>query len=93
MGSRREAGRLMTWSEICTSREYRGRWVALDGVRYDEVTARPTEGTVVDSDDDLAELCGRVRSSDRHGCAILYCEEHDIVPVSPAPKRARLSSN
>lgn len=83
----------MTWSEICTSREYRGRWVALDGVRYDEVTARPTEGTVVDSDDDLAELCGRVRSSDRHGCAILYCEEHDMVPVASAPRRARLSSN
>jgi hypothetical protein len=93
MGSRREAGRLMTWAEICTSREYRGRWVALDGVRYDEVTARPTEGTVVDSDDDLAELCGRVRSSDRCGCAILYCEEHEIVPVASAPKRPRLSSN
>jgi hypothetical protein len=83
----------MSWAEICTSREYRGRWVALDGVRYDEVTARPTEGTVVDSDDDLAELCGRVRSSDRHGCAILYCEEHDLPPIKQTPKRARLSSH
>jgi hypothetical protein len=83
----------MTWSEICASREYRGRWVALDGVRYDEITARPTEGTVVDCDEDLAELCGRVRSSDRHGCAILFCEEQDIVPATPAPKRARLASN
>jgi hypothetical protein len=83
----------MTWDEICASREFRGRWVALDGVRYDEVTARPTEGSVVDSDDDLAELCGRVRSSDRHGCAILYCEEHGMLPIAPAQRRARLSSH
>ncbi len=66
--------RPMSWSEICLQGEYRGRWVALDGVRYDEATARPAEGTVVDADDDLAELCGRVRRANLRCCAILFCE-------------------
>lgn len=69
----------MTWSEICSQGEYRGRWVALDGVRYDEATARPTEGTVVDADDDLAALCNRLRKTDRRCCAVLFCEEHEPV--------------
>jgi hypothetical protein len=84
----------MTWSDICSSSEYRNRWVALDGVRYDEQTARPMEGTVIDSDDDLAELCNRVRSSDRHYCAILFCDQSDARSVPPAsPRRDRLSSH
>lgn len=78
MGSK--AGCRMTWSEICSRGEYRGRWVALDGVRYDEATARPTEGTVVDADDDLAELCNRIRNANRRCCAILFCEEQEPAP-------------
>jgi hypothetical protein len=69
----------MSWSEICSSSAFRGRWVALDGVRYDESTARPTEGTVVDADDDLAELCNRLRSANRRCCAVLHCDAPESV--------------
>ena len=84
----------MTWSEICSNGEFRGRWVAVDGVRYDETTARPTEGTVVDADDDLAELCNRIRNANRRCCAILFCEEHDHA-ASPirGPQRVRAALN
>ncbi|MDP3278483.1 MAG: hypothetical protein Q8Q09_25055 [Deltaproteobacteria bacterium] len=82
----------MSWGEICSSQEFRGRWVALDAVRYDEVTSRPTEGCVVDADDDLGELCTRVRISDRHGCAILFCDEDSSRNSKPS-RRARISSN
>jgi len=47
--------------------------VALDNCRYDQASMQPIEGDVVDSDEDLAELCGRMRASDRGSCAILYC--------------------
>jgi hypothetical protein len=30
---------------------------------------------VVDADDDLAELCTRIRESDWKNCAILFCAE------------------
>ena len=80
----------MTWSEICSQGEFRGRWVALDGVRYDEATARPTEGTVVDSDDDLAELCNRIRKDNRRCCAILFCEGQEAPPTTHfRPQRVR----
>jgi hypothetical protein len=63
----------MTWEAICRSDEFRGRWVALDECRYDEETGRATEGSVVDVDDDLVELCARVSESKRTNCAILFC--------------------
>lgn len=63
----------MTWDEICSREDLRGRWVALDRCRYDEVTGDAMEGSVVDADDDLAELCLRVRESRYRNCAILYC--------------------
>jgi hypothetical protein len=69
MGSR------LTWPQICRSDEFRGRWVALDGCKYDPRTARPTEGTVVDADEDLVALCSRMRASDSKHCAILFCDE------------------
>ena len=53
----------MNWDDICRAREYAGRWVALDGCTYDEGSGRATEGAVVDSDDDLVELCNRIRES------------------------------
>lgn len=83
----------MTWSEICTHGDFKGRWVALDGVRYDEATARPTEGTVIDSDDDLAELCNRIRSANRRCCAILFCDEHEAHAPARHHHRHRLAAN
>lgn len=64
----------LAWYEICHRHEYRGRWVALDCCRYD-AQGRAAEGAVVDSDEDLVELCDRVRESERKHCAILFAEE------------------
>jgi hypothetical protein len=64
----------MTWDEICGRDDCRGRWVALHSCAYDEVTGRATEGQLVDADDDLAELCSRVRESRWKNCAILFCD-------------------
>jgi hypothetical protein len=74
MGSR------MSWPEIRKQTEYRGRWVALDNCTYDAKTAQPLEGSVVDSDDDLVELCTRIRQGENKHCAILFCE--DEIPSS-----------
>jgi hypothetical protein len=87
MGSR------LTWPQICQSNEFRGRWVALDGCHYDPRTAKPTEGTVIDADEDLVALCSRMQASDNRRCAILFCEEpQEIAPTSsrptPTPPRA-----
>jgi hypothetical protein len=83
MGSR------LTWPQICRSDEYRGRWVALDACVYDPRTAQPTEGTVVDADEDLVALCSRMQATDSKHCAILYCDERatpdEAAPVSPRP--------
>lgn len=72
----------MRWDDICRSEEFRGRWVALDECRYDEETGKATEGAVVDVDDDLVELCGRIRASARKNCAILFCGEDVAGAVS-----------
>lgn len=64
----------MTWNQICSRSEFQGRWVALDGCRYDEQTAQPTEGVVVDVDDDLVELCHRIRDEERRNCSIVFCD-------------------
>ena len=76
----------MTWSELCSSEEYRGRWVALDQCRYDETTSKPIEGLVVDVDDDVVELCNRVRDAEYRDCAILFIDE---VTRSQTPPAAR----
>jgi hypothetical protein len=65
----------LTWEAICRRDEFRGRWVALDGCRYDEGSGRAVEGSVVDVDDDLVELCTRIRESEYKNCAILFCGE------------------
>jgi hypothetical protein len=82
MGSR------LTWPQICRSDEFRGRWVALDRCKYDPRTAQPTEGTVVDTDEDLVALCSRMQASDSKHCAILYCDERvtDDRPAVAAPR-------
>lgn len=81
MGSR------MSWPQIRQSDTYRGRWVALDNCRYDARTAEPVEGTIVDADDDLAELCTRIQQSDSRHCAIVFCEEADASPPPPSSLR------
>ena len=63
----------MSWEAICRHADFKGRWVALDHCRYDESTGRATEGAVVDVDDDLVELCNRIRESEHENCAILFC--------------------
>jgi len=78
---------VVKWSELCASDEYRGRWVALDHCRYDEATARPIEGTVVDADDDLVALCNRIRSNGSRECAILFIEARLSTPP-PFERRA-----
>jgi len=65
----------MSWEDICRHESYAGRWVALDGCVYDESSGRATEGAVVDVDDDLVELCNRIRESEHQGCEILFCGE------------------
>ena len=49
--------------------------MALDNVRYAAGSTIPVEAEVFDADEDLAELCSRVRAADRTACAILFCEE------------------
>ena len=86
MGSR------MSWPQIRQSDEYRGRWVALDNCRYDGRTAQPVEGTIIDADEDLVELCTRIRQSENKHCAILFCDEsreEDTPPPSSSDGRAR----
>jgi len=61
-----------TWDEICRRHECRGRWVALDQCSYDESTGKATEGQIVDMDDDLVELCNRLREAELTNCAILF---------------------
>ena len=81
MGSR------MSWPQIRTRDEYRGRWVALDNCRYDARTAQPTEGTIIDADEDLVALCTRIRQSENKHCAILFCDEAPIETPPPASTR------
>jgi hypothetical protein len=81
----------MKWPEIRQSDEYRGRWVALDNCRYDAKTAQPVEGTIVDADEDLVELCTRIRQGENKHCAILFCDEDG--DESPVPSSVRRPSS
>ena len=78
----------MKWTELCASDEFQGRWVALDGCRYDESTAKPVEGRVIDFDEDLVELCNRIRAAGGRECAILYIEEQARRLSAPPALRA-----
>jgi hypothetical protein len=77
-------GQRMTWIEISQSEDLRGRWVALDRCRYDRNASHPAEGEVVDADEDLAELCNRVREANRSHCAIVFCDD-EPPPASREP--------
>jgi len=80
MGSKRVAAR-MTWPELCASGEYWGRWFELDNILYEPSSTQPHEADVVDSDEDLGELCSRMREADRTACAILFCQQ-----TAPTPR-------
>jgi hypothetical protein len=81
----------MTWPQLQRSDEFRGRWVALDNCRYDAKTAQPVEGSVVDADEDLAELCHRIRSEDGRHCAIVFCSQEGEVEAPPSNRLPRPS--
>ncbi|HEY8038741.1 MAG TPA: hypothetical protein VIF15_03075 [Polyangiaceae bacterium] len=86
MGSRQ------TWPQICGNDEFKGRWVALDECKYDPRTAQPTEGTVVDADEDLVALCSRMQQTDSKHCAILFCDERPSIE-EPPPVSSRATPN
>src|SRR3954471_7601686 len=74
----------VSWPQLCRSAEFKGLWVALDNCRYDQSSLQPVEGDVVDADEDLANLCGRLRESQRGSCAILFCDGEVIVEQRPS---------
>jgi hypothetical protein len=74
----------MSWAQICRTQRFRGLWVALDNCRFDKRTLQPTEGDVVDSDVDLADLCRRMRDAGRSACSVLYCAGDVLVGQSRA---------
>jgi len=65
--------------------DFRGRWVALDNCRYDGCTGQPVEGDVVDSDEDLAELCARLNAAGKSRCTIIFCDDDLIIAPSGRP--------
>ena len=71
--------RRMTWPQILRTEEFKGFWVALDNCRYEPGTMRPVEGDVVDSDRELASLCGRMREAGRSACSVLFCDGEVLV--------------
>jgi hypothetical protein len=81
----------LTWPEICRSEQYKGMWVALDNPRYDQSSMQPIEGDVVDSDEDIAALCGRLREAQRGSCVILFCDGEVLVhgPTHSGPHSDR----
>lgn len=84
--------RRMTWPQICRTEEFKGLWIALDNCRYDQNTMQPMEGDVVDTDDELADLCHRMREAGRSSCSIMFCEG-EVLVEHPAPSSAPLGRN
>jgi hypothetical protein len=68
-----------SWPQANCRGKYRGHWVALDNCRYNSSCTQPVEGDVVDFDEDLAELCGRLREASRSKCTILFCDEETVM--------------
>ena len=73
-----------SWTEAAKTDELRGHWVALDNCRYDRVSNQPVEGDIVDSDEDLAELCARLQRSSKSKCTILYFDADTIIEPTRA---------
>ena len=78
----------LTWPQICTTQQFKGMWVALDNCRYNELTMKPVEGDVVDSDEELSALCSRMRESGQWSCAILFCDG-EVLMETPTPPSQR----
>jgi hypothetical protein len=79
-------GNRQTWPQIRQNEAYRGRWVALDQCQYDSRSGQPVGGSVVDSDEDLAELCGRLQECNNRHCAIMFCDDvPESEPLSSRP--------
>jgi hypothetical protein len=78
----------LTWPELLRTQELKGLWVALDNCRYDPATLQPIEGDVVDADEELAELCSRMRETGRSSCAILFCDDDVFVESRTAVEGA-----
>lgn len=78
----------ITWPDIRRSGQFKGLWVALDNCRYDQVTRQPIEGDVVDSDEDLAALCARMREMGRTSCSIMFCDEDVLIESRPPSAEA-----
>ena len=68
-----------SWPQMIKSGDFRGQWVALDNCRYDPCSSQPVEGDVVDSDQDLAELCARLQKQSRSKCTIMFCDDQVIM--------------
>lgn len=74
----------LSWAQICGSERFRGLWVALDNCRFDRETRLPMEGDVVDSDEDLSDLCRRMREGGRRACSVLFCSDEVFLERSRA---------
>lgn len=79
------------WEDLCASPEFAGRWIAVDHVRYEPGTRDPSEVEVVDVDDDIAALCGRMRAGNRTSCCVLHCLPR-VARVRSAPPPAKPSA-
>lgn len=75
----------MTWDEIRGTPLYRKRWLALDNCHYDDASPEPVEADVVDSDEDLSELCQRLSVSNLTRCAIVFCDDSEPEPLHGEP--------
>jgi hypothetical protein len=82
----------MKWPQVSRTERFRGLWVALDNCRYDQITRQPTEGDVVDSDRDLADLCRRMRENGRSSCSVLFCSG-DVFVEQVAPPSSVTSAS
>lgn len=80
------------WSELRIHDGYRGRWVALADVRYDELSREPMDGVLVDVDDDLAQLCTRIQAGEHGNCQILFCGEGETGRGRHCRRLARASA-
>lgn len=74
----------MRWTQVQRTEQFQRCWVALDNCKYDQATRQPVEGDVVDSDEDLTELCRRMREMGRSSCSVMFCSGEVFIeqPVS-----------
>ena len=85
MDTKPKMGFRMSWADMRRSSDLVGRWVALDNVRVAPGTTEPLEADLIDVDDDLVELCARIRAGERTCCRILQCVDRDRTSSRPPP--------